>query len=105
MSMLRILSGSHRRALPTAMVAVTALAGTIQCDVRAANFTWNNTNSVWSDPKWQVGVIPPTFELSGGNDVSLLAIPEPGVLLTLAAGIGTLLGLQRFRRRPPRRRD
>lgn len=46
------------------------------------------------------------FERSGGNDVTLVAVPEPGVLLTLAGGIGTLLGLQRFRRRSTvRRRD
>jgi hypothetical protein len=38
------------------------------------------------------------------SDVTLVAVPEPGVLLTLAGGIGTLLGLQRFRRRPTMRR-
>jgi hypothetical protein len=40
-----------------------------------------------------------SFERRGGNDVTLVAVPEPGVLLTLAAGISTLVGLQRFRRR------
>ncbi len=42
----------------------------------------------------------PAFELSGGNDVSVLVtVPEPGTLATIASGLGMLLGLQRFRRR------
>jgi hypothetical protein len=46
------------------------------------------------------------FKVNIGNDVTLVAVPEPGVLLTLAAGISTLVGLQRFRRRSTvRRRD
>ncbi len=35
----------------------------------------------------------------GGNTVALVAVPEPGTLITLVGGFGTLLGLQRFRRR------
>ncbi|MHA3771050.1 autotransporter-associated beta strand repeat-containing protein [Verrucomicrobiota bacterium sgz303538] len=34
-----------------------------------------------------------------GNDVVLTAVPEPGSLASLLGGFGTLLGLQRFRRR------
>ncbi|MEQ1861776.1 MAG: autotransporter-associated beta strand repeat-containing protein [Chthoniobacteraceae bacterium] len=34
-----------------------------------------------------------------GNDVALIAVPEPGSLVALCAGLGTLLGLGRFRRR------
>jgi autotransporter-associated beta strand protein len=34
-----------------------------------------------------------------GNDVVLTAIPEPGSFASLLGGLGTLLGLQRFRRR------
>jgi len=36
---------------------------------------------------------------TGGNDVALLAVPEPGTFASLAMGLGGLLGLQRFRRR------
>jgi autotransporter-associated beta strand protein len=41
------------------------------------------------------------FELSGGNDVSLLAanIPEPSSLSFLAGSLGLAFGFQRFRRR------
>jgi len=33
-----------------------------------------------------------------GNDVMLIAVPEPGALASLVGGLGMLLGLQRFRR-------
>ncbi|HEV7948746.1 MAG TPA: hypothetical protein VGP24_03160, partial [Glaciihabitans sp.] len=36
---------------------------------------------------------------SGGNDVALRLIPEPGALSSLLGGVGMLCGLQRFRRR------
>ena len=36
---------------------------------------------------------------TGGNDVALLAVPEPGSLVSLIGGLASLLGLQRFRRR------
>jgi hypothetical protein len=36
---------------------------------------------------------------TGGNDVALMAIPEPNSLAMLAGSIGMALGLQRFRRR------
>jgi fibronectin-binding autotransporter adhesin len=41
----------------------------------------------------------PGFELAGGNDVTLLTIPEPASLASLIGGIGALLGVQRFRKR------
>jgi len=34
-----------------------------------------------------------------GNDVALMAIPEPGSAISLLGGLGCLLALQRFRRR------
>jgi autotransporter-associated beta strand protein len=37
-----------------------------------------------------------------GNDIVLTNIPEPGSAATLLAGVGSLLGLQRFRRRAVR---
>jgi len=40
----------------------------------------------------------------GGNDIALVVIPEPGTLVTLAGGLGLLLGLQRFRRRDEKSR-
>jgi fibronectin-binding autotransporter adhesin len=36
--------------------------------------------------------------MTGGNDVALLAVPEPGALAMLLGGFGLLVGLQRFRR-------
>ena len=37
--------------------------------------------------------------LTGGNDVAVMAIPEPNSLAMLAGSLGMALGLQRFRRR------
>jgi hypothetical protein len=52
---------------------------------------------------WQISYFDdantPGFELAGGNDVTLLAAPEPGALASLLGGIGVLLGAQRFRKR------
>jgi len=36
---------------------------------------------------------------TGGNDIALLAVPEPNSAAVLIAGLGSLVGLQRFRRR------
>jgi autotransporter-associated beta strand protein len=35
----------------------------------------------------------------GGNDIALIAVPEPSSAVTLALGAGSLLGLRRFRSR------
>jgi hypothetical protein len=37
----------------------------------------------------------PAFELSGGNDVSLLAVPEPSIALLLFAGLSATLARRR----------
>ena len=37
------------------------------------------------------------FETSGGNDVSLLVVPEPATAISLLGGLGLLLGLRRRR--------
>jgi autotransporter-associated beta strand protein len=51
---------------------------------------------------WQISYFDdastPGFELAGGNDVTLLAMPEPGAVASLIGGIGMLLGMQRFRK-------
>lgn len=39
------------------------------------------------------------FNAAGGNDVVLMAVPEPGSTTMLALGLGSLLGLRRFRSR------
>jgi len=39
---------------------------------------------------------------TGGNDIALMAVPEPGALTALIGGFGMLAGLQRFRSRPHR---
>ncbi|HET6408973.1 MAG TPA: hypothetical protein VFG14_13890, partial [Chthoniobacteraceae bacterium] len=42
----------------------------------------------------------PGLEMSGGNDVSLIVtVPEPGSAMALIAGLATLAGMRRFRRR------
>ena len=44
--------------------------------------------------------LTPGFEISGlGNDVSLLAIPEPGSAALLLGGLGSLIGFRRRRGR------
>ena len=40
-----------------------------------------------------------TSSFVGGNDIALMAVPEPNSLAMLAGSIGMALGLQRFRRR------
>jgi hypothetical protein len=40
-----------------------------------------------------------TNSYTGGNDLALIAVPEPSTGVSLLAGLGSLLGLQRFRRR------
>ncbi|TCO82172.1 putative secreted protein with PEP-CTERM sorting signal, partial [Chthoniobacter flavus] len=40
-----------------------------------------------------------TDSLTGGNDVAIMAIPEPNSMAMLAGSLGMALGLQRFRRR------
>jgi hypothetical protein len=40
-----------------------------------------------------------TASFTGGNDIALMAVPEPSSLFTLASSLGMALGLQRFRRR------
>jgi hypothetical protein len=51
---------------------------------------------------WQISYFDdastPGFELAGGNDVTLLAVPEPGAVVSLIGGIGVLLGLRRYRK-------
>jgi hypothetical protein len=42
---------------------------------------------------------PTGFDVPGGNDIVLRAVPEPQTWMTLAGGVGALVGLQRFRRR------
>ncbi len=40
-----------------------------------------------------------TGAFTGGNDVAIMAIPEPNSMSMLAGSLGLALGLQRFRRR------
>jgi hypothetical protein len=39
------------------------------------------------------------FSMAGGNDIALMAVPEPSTVATMLAGLASLAGLQRFRRR------
>jgi len=39
------------------------------------------------------------FSSTGGNDIALMAIPEPGSAVSFLGGLGGLLGVQRLRRR------
>src|SRR4030095_810754 len=63
----------------------------------------NGTSFLVGAQIWQISYFDdastPGFELAGGNDVTLLAVPEPASLASLIGGIGVLLGAQRFRKR------
>jgi|GEM_PF-5391871 len=48
---------------------------------------WIGQNGYWID-----------YNYSGGTQVALIAVPEPGALASLLGGMGMLVGLQRFRR-------
>ena len=43
------------------------------------------------------------FNVAGGNDVMLMAVPEPSAVGSLLVGLASLAGLQRFRRRAVRK--
>jgi hypothetical protein len=72
------------------------VTGTFQGLANGATFTQGSQI-------WQISYLDdastPGFELTGGNDITLFAIPEPGAVATLIGGVGVLLGLQRSRRR------
>jgi hypothetical protein len=38
-------------------------------------------------------------QFHGGNDIALMAVPEPGSATALALGLSAIAGLKRFRRR------
>jgi hypothetical protein len=43
------------------------------------------------------------FSTAGGTDIALMAVPEPSTVATMLAGLASLAGLQRFRRRSARK--
>jgi autotransporter-associated beta strand protein len=55
-------------------------------------------NYAWNSATAQSGVSYSTFEgVTNGSDIALLAVPEPGVLVSLLGGVGILVGWRRRR--------
>lgn len=59
----------------------------------------------WGGQQWEITYLADasTQTLSGGNDVALIAVPEPGTWAMTVGGLGMLAGLRRFRRNRPSR--
>ncbi|MEI8340314.1 MAG: PEP-CTERM sorting domain-containing protein, partial [Verrucomicrobiota bacterium] len=59
------------------------------------NYVTASNGSVWAV---FYGANSSNGNLTGGNDIALYAIPEPGTWAMLLSGFGVLLGLQRMRK-------
>lgn len=74
-----------------------AVSGIFSGYAQGSQFTLNNQNFLISYTA-ESGTGPGGFQ-GGGNDVALMAVPEPSTWAMLLSSTGVALGLQRFRRR------
>jgi len=85
------------------ITGATSVAGTFANDTGATNPTFpGGFTSLFSGGQEFAISYHASFSgnsFTGGNDVAIMAIPEPNSVAMLGASIGLSLGLQRFRRR------
>ncbi len=93
----------------TIILSGTAVSGTLFSNATLVSGTTYSFTS--GGQAWEInygyngsltgsGISATAFQnITGGTQVALLAVPEPGSLSMLMGGLGCLVGLQRFRRR------
>jgi autotransporter-associated beta strand protein len=71
----------------------TKLNGVDTTLTEGSTFTWNSQ-------QWEITykADASTLSTTGGNDLALIAVPEPGTWAMLLSGVGLLVGVQRVRR-------
>ncbi len=72
----------------------TTLDGVATTLTEGSRFTWNSQ-------EWEITYTAnyDTQSVTGGNDLAIIAVPEPGTWAIILGGLGTLIAGQRLRRR------
>lgn len=78
-----------------AIVGTFASLNSVSTDLsEGSTFLWNNM-------EWEITYLADygTSSTSGGNDLAIIAVPEPSTWATVVSGLGILVGVNRIRRR------